>query len=91
VSSRRRRQTVVGAIGRLPVEARRAVPSGLVGRDLLGVVLVVVSARALRHPHVRTQSWKNWVLAHSRTIAPIALMLVGVFSIGKGSYDLATS
>ena len=35
-------------------------------------------------------TWKAWLLGHSRAIALIALMLVGVLLIVRGAYDLAT-
>jgi hypothetical protein len=34
-------------------------------------------------------SWRAWLLANSRSIALIALMLIGAFLIVRGSYDLA--
>ena len=34
-------------------------------------------------------SWKEWLLGHSRSIALIALMVVGAFLIARGAYDLA--
>jgi len=35
------------------------------------------------------ESWKAWLLVHSRSIALIALMVVGAFLIFRGAHDLA--
>ena len=35
-------------------------------------------------------TWKDWLLGHSRSIALIALMVIGIFLIVRGAYDLAT-
>jgi threonine/homoserine/homoserine lactone efflux protein len=34
-------------------------------------------------------SWKAWLLQHARSIALIVLMVVGVFLVVRGAYDLA--
>ena len=34
-------------------------------------------------------SWRAWLLANSRAIALIALMVIGAFLIGRGANDLA--
>jgi hypothetical protein len=34
-------------------------------------------------------TWKEWLLAHSRSIALIFLMVIGVFLTVRGAYDLA--
>lgn len=41
-----------------------------------------------RSAHVLA-TWKEWLLAHSRSIALIFLMVIGVFLIVRGAYDLA--
>jgi hypothetical protein len=34
-------------------------------------------------------SWRAWLVANSRSIALIALMVVGAILIARGAYDLA--
>ena len=34
-------------------------------------------------------SWRSWLLANSRSIALIALMVIGAFLIARGAFDLA--
>jgi hypothetical protein len=50
------------------------------------VVIVVVAPD--RSAHVLA-TWKDWLLAHSRSIALIALMVIGAFLIVRGAVDLA--
>jgi Sap-like sulfolipid-1-addressing protein len=35
------------------------------------------------------ETWRSWVSAHARTIALIALVLIGTALIARGAYDLA--
>jgi Sap, sulfolipid-1-addressing protein len=66
---------------------------------VLGLVFAVTSIITISAPVVVAVAapdrsaailgrWKHWVLAHSRVIALIALMLIGIFLIGRGAYDL---
>ena len=50
-------------------------------------VVVVVVAPERSNEVLAT--WRAWLLAHSRSIALIALMLIGAFLIARGAYDLA--
>jgi threonine/homoserine/homoserine lactone efflux protein len=50
------------------------------------VVVVVVAPE--RSAEVLA-SWKGWLLANSRSIALIALMVIGALLIARGAYDLA--
>jgi hypothetical protein len=34
-------------------------------------------------------SWKAWMLANSRSIALVALMVIGAVLLARGAYDLA--
>ena len=49
------------------------------------VVMVVAPERAA----TVLASWRNWFLAHSRSILLVALLLIGAALIAKGVYDLA--
>lgn len=49
------------------------------------VVVVVAPDRAA----TVLEKWRNWVLAHSRSILLVALMVIGAALIAKGAYDLA--
>jgi hypothetical protein len=49
--------------------------------------LVVVAVAPERAGAVLT-NWRDWVLAHSRSILLIALVVIGVALIAKGAYDL---
>jgi hypothetical protein len=33
-------------------------------------------------------TWKAWLLGHARSIALILLMVIGVFLLVRGAYDL---
>jgi hypothetical protein len=50
--------------------------------------LVVVAVAPDRAGAVLTE-WRNWVLAHSRSILLVALVVIGAALIAKGAYDLA--
>jgi hypothetical protein len=50
------------------------------------VVIVVVAPE--RSAHVLA-TWKNWLLAHSRSIALIALIVIGALLVVRGASDLA--
>jgi hypothetical protein len=49
--------------------------------------VVVVVAAPERSSQVLA-SWRAWLLANSRSIALIALMVIGAFLIARGAYDL---
>ena len=49
--------------------------------------VVVVIARPDRSMEVLA-SWRAWLVGHSRTIALIALMVIGVLLVARGAYDL---
>jgi hypothetical protein len=34
------------------------------------------------------ETWRNWVLAHARSILLIALLVIGAALIARGAYDL---
>ena len=50
--------------------------------------VVVVLIAPDRSAHVLA-TWKEWLLGHSRSIALIALVVIGVLLIVRGAYDLA--
>jgi hypothetical protein len=50
---------------------------------------VVVVVAAPERSAELLDGWKAWLLANSRSIALIALMVIGAFLIGRGAYDLA--
>ena len=50
--------------------------------------VVVVLIAPERSAHVLA-TWKEWLLGHSRSVALIALMVIGVVLIVRGAYDLA--
>jgi threonine/homoserine/homoserine lactone efflux protein len=52
--------------------------------------VVVVVAAPERSTDVLA-SWKAWLLAHSRSIALIALMVVGALLIARAAYDLGSA
>jgi hypothetical protein len=52
--------------------------------------LVVVAVAPDRAARVLA-TWRDWVLAHSRSILLIALVLIGAALIAKGAYDLSIS
>ena len=49
--------------------------------------LIVVAVAPERAAAV-LETWRNWVLAHSRSILMVALVVVGAALIAKGAYDL---
>ncbi|HET7759592.1 MAG TPA: GAP family protein [Gaiellaceae bacterium] len=49
--------------------------------------LVVVALAPERAARV-LETWRNWVLAHSRSILLVALLVIGAALIAKGVYDL---
>lgn len=49
--------------------------------------VVVVLVAPDRSAHVLA-SWKAWLLGHSRSIALILLMAIGIFLLVRGAYDL---
>jgi threonine/homoserine/homoserine lactone efflux protein len=53
----------------------------------IGAPVVVVIAAPERSAEVLA-SWKAWLLANSRSIALIALMVIGVLLVVRGAYDL---
>ena len=54
----------------------------------IGAPVVVVLVAPDRSAQVLAW-WKEWLLGHSRSIALILLMVVGVFLVVRGAYDLA--
>jgi Sap, sulfolipid-1-addressing protein len=54
----------------------------------IGAPVVVVIARPERSNEVLA-SWRAWLVANSRSIALIALMVIGVLLIARGAHDLA--
>jgi hypothetical protein len=50
---------------------------------------VVVVVAAPRRSNEVLASWRSWLVANSRSIALIALMVVGAILIARGAYDLA--
>jgi hypothetical protein len=48
------------------------------------VVVLVAPERAAR----RLETWRRWLLGHSRTIGLIALMVIGAALIARGIHDL---
>lgn len=50
--------------------------------------VVVVLAAPARSNQVLA-SWRAWLLANSRSVALIALMVIGAFLVVRGAYDLA--
>ena len=50
---------------------------------------VVVVVAAPRRSNEVLASWRSWLVANSRLIALIALMVVGAILIARGAYDLA--
>lgn len=50
---------------------------------------VVVVVAAPRRSNEVLASWRAWLVANSRSIALIALMVVGAILIARGAYDLA--
>ena len=50
---------------------------------------VVVAASAPDRAATTLASWRSWVLAHSRGIMLIALLVIGAALIARGAYDLA--
>jgi len=50
---------------------------------------VVVVVAAPRRSNEVLASWRAWLVANSRSIALIALMVIGVILIVRGAYDLA--
>jgi hypothetical protein len=54
----------------------------------IGAPVVVVVAAPDRSNRVLA-SWRTWLLANSRSIALIALMVIGAFLVARGAYDLA--
>lgn len=54
----------------------------------IGAPVVVVIAAPERSNEVLA-SWRAWLLTNSRSVALIALMVIGAFLIVRGAYDLA--
>ena len=54
----------------------------------IGAPVVVVLAAPERSNEVLA-SWRAWLLTNSRSVALIALMVIGVFLVVRGAYDLA--
>jgi hypothetical protein len=53
----------------------------------IGAPVVVVVVKPERSNEVLA-SWRTWLLGNSRSIALIALMVIGVLLVGRGAYDL---
>jgi hypothetical protein len=54
----------------------------------IGAPVVVVIAKPERSNEVLA-SWRAWLVGNSRSIALIALMVIGALLIARGAYDLA--
>jgi hypothetical protein len=55
----------------------------------IGAPVVVVLTAPERSNQVLA-SWRAWLLANSRSVALIALMVIGAFLVVRGAYDLAS-
>jgi hypothetical protein len=50
---------------------------------------VVVVVAAPQRSNEVLASWRTWLVANSRSIALVALMVIGALLIARGAYDLA--
>lgn len=74
------------------VGAVDAAVAGLVFAAASVITIVVPPAIAVVAPERAATvlaTWRSWLLAHSRSIMLIAVMVIGVALIARGTYDLA--
>ena len=74
-------------VGVVDAAAGRSSVRAHLDRDNRAPVVVVVVAPDRSAQVLAT--WKAWLLGHSRSIALILLMVIGVFLVVRGVYDLA--
>ena len=71
-----------------PDAVAAAVVLALTSTVTIAAPVIVVLVAPERSAEVLA-SWKAWMLAHSRSIALIGLMVIGALLIARGAYDLA--